>query len=265
MRLSGTGELTVGQSSTSLITIAKIGSSSTQGYLKIGGNETGIGTNRLIGFGYNFSSNNQPAYIGYQERVSTGQTCGALIFGTRSVTSNTVPLERMRISQTGYVGINTQTPSEYLEVSGNVSIIGGGIIKFPTGNLSINQGASMAGLTGAAAMVNNQVYPFNLQEQFNTNYNSTLFEYTAPETGRYLINVILAVTSTSGACSFIIQYNDGIWRTLQTTLISTTSTNVCTRATKLNQGWIIRVIHSGSNAVVDLTLPNTSFSVDQLQ
>jgi hypothetical protein len=271
MNIGTAGDVLIGQQSTANLAITKaaLGAAAPNTvvsayYLKIGGTEYRTNSLRLIGLGYQGSSF-QPAYIGYLEDTQTANSYGSIIFGTRTVTTDTAPLERMRISPTGYVGINTQTPSEYLEVSGNVSIIGGGIIKFPTGNLSINQGVSVAALTGAAAMVNNQVYPFNLTEQANTNWNSTLFEYTAPETGRYMINVILAVTSTAGACSFIIQYNDGIWRTLQPTVISTSTTNICTRVTKLNQGWKVRLLHSGANATIDLTLPNTSFSVDELQ
>jgi hypothetical protein len=123
MRLTGTGQLTVGQSATSLVTISKLGLlTGTQGYLKLGGNETGLLSNRLIGFGYNFGNNNQPAYIGYQERDNQGQTNGDLIFGTRSVTSNTVPTERMRILTNGNVGIGTATPATALQVNGTTTM-----------------------------------------------------------------------------------------------------------------------------------------------
>jgi hypothetical protein len=111
MRLTGTGELIVGQSATSLIQIAKIASASTLGYVRVGGNETGVDTYRLIGFGYTFSNSNQPAYIGYQERVNTGNTSGDLVFGTRSVTSNTVPTERMRILADGNVVVGRNATS----------------------------------------------------------------------------------------------------------------------------------------------------------
>jgi hypothetical protein len=111
MRLTGTGELIVGQSATSLIQVAKIASTSTLGYLRVGGNETGVNTYRLIGFGYTFSNSNQPAYIGYQERVNTGNTSGDLVFGTRSVTTNTVPTERMRILADGNVVVGRNATS----------------------------------------------------------------------------------------------------------------------------------------------------------
>jgi hypothetical protein len=111
MRLTGTGELIVGQSATSLIQIAKIASASTLGYVRVGGNETGVDTYRLIGFGYTFSNSNQPAYIGYQERVSTGNTSGDLVFGTRSGTANAVPTERMRILADGNVVVGRNSAS----------------------------------------------------------------------------------------------------------------------------------------------------------
>jgi hypothetical protein len=270
LTLNSNGSSTLGPQSTASLAITKsdLGAAAPNTvvsayYLKIGGTEYRTNSLRLIGLGYQGASF-QPAYIGYLEDTQSLNSYGSIIFGTRNVTTDTAPLERMRISPTGYVGINDQNPTEYLCVSGNIKIFGG-VIKFDNGNLSINPGVSVASLTGAAVMVNNQVYPFNLVEQPNTNWNGTLFEYTAPETGRYMINVILAVTSTAGACSFIIQYNDGIWRTLQPTVISTSTTNTCTRVTKLNQGWKVRLLHSGANATIDLTLPNTSFSVDELQ
>lgn len=81
-------------------------------YLQLGQNEGGTNSYRLIGFGYNsLLAGNSPAYLGYQETTSSNYTNGDLVFGTRSVTTNTVASERMRITSSGNVGINTSTPN----------------------------------------------------------------------------------------------------------------------------------------------------------
>jgi hypothetical protein len=73
------------------------------------GYEGNNGQNNLIGFGYN-AQTNIPAYIGYTTTSGSGSTKGDLVFGTRSVTTNTAPSERMRIDSDGNVGIGTTSP-----------------------------------------------------------------------------------------------------------------------------------------------------------
>jgi hypothetical protein len=71
-------------------------------------NPTNIGAYSQISFGYTAASN-ASAYIGY---VSTNQGAngyGDLVFGTRSVNTNTQPSERMRIDSTGGVRIGNTT------------------------------------------------------------------------------------------------------------------------------------------------------------
>jgi hypothetical protein len=130
MRLTGTGQLTLGTGAASTLTISKgtgtTASNSLQGYIKVGGSEYGTvpGTRRMIGFGYNTGANNQPAYIGYEERVTGGDSCGDLIFGTRTQTTlDVVPTERMRILANGNVGIGTSVPGTPLEVLGTIRSI----------------------------------------------------------------------------------------------------------------------------------------------
>jgi hypothetical protein len=132
MRLTGTGELSISPQSTSNLTISKaaLGSAApitvpTGTYLKIGGSEFRSGTSnpnyRLIGFGYNTGTNNQPAYMGYVETNGSGDSLGALIFGTRNATTgDVIPTERMRISANGNVGIGTSTPGFPLQVTGQI-------------------------------------------------------------------------------------------------------------------------------------------------
>ena len=77
-----------------------LGSAST--LLNIGNKSFATNSYRLIGFGYT-SSSEPPAFIGYQEIVGSGNTYGDLVFGTRNVTTDTVPTERVRITAGGYL------------------------------------------------------------------------------------------------------------------------------------------------------------------
>jgi hypothetical protein len=116
------------KASNSAIALSTFGKTSTSGYatannyLQIGAGENATSSTRLIGFGYSITANtNQPAYIGYIETSNTGETKGSLIFGTRDVTTDTAPTERMRITSGGDVGIGTTPASGVrLHVSGGV-------------------------------------------------------------------------------------------------------------------------------------------------
>jgi hypothetical protein len=71
-------------------------------YLQLGGGEWNVSSYRMIGLGYLASlTDNAPAQMGYQETVKTGSTYGDLVFATRSVTTNTAPIIRFRITAAG--------------------------------------------------------------------------------------------------------------------------------------------------------------------
>jgi len=71
-------------------------------YLGLGDTENSSGQQVLIGFGYKGSSSNEyPAVIGYTATDNGGNQKGALVFGTRDVTTNTAPTERLRITSSG--------------------------------------------------------------------------------------------------------------------------------------------------------------------
>ena len=68
-------------------------------------NPTNVGVYSQISFGYTTGTTNAAAYMGF---ISTNQGAngyGDLVFGTRSVTSDTQPTERMRISSAGYLTV----------------------------------------------------------------------------------------------------------------------------------------------------------------
>ena len=73
-------------------------------YLQLGSDDYGPSNNGkfMIGFGFTDATNtNSPAYIGYEEASTSGDTYGDLTFYTRSVTTDTAPTERMRIDSSG--------------------------------------------------------------------------------------------------------------------------------------------------------------------
>ncbi len=96
-------------------------------YLAIGNNESELNGVYPITFGYtNNTNSHQPAYIAYKTTNSGGAEYGDLLFGTRNVTSDTEPTERLRITSAGQVLVgNYATHSSIhgnLEVNGNDGI-----------------------------------------------------------------------------------------------------------------------------------------------
>jgi hypothetical protein len=74
-------------------------------------NPTNIGSYSQISFGYTSSTTNASAYIGFLSTNQGTNGFGDLVFGTRSVNSDTQPSERLRVSSTGDVGIGTSAPT----------------------------------------------------------------------------------------------------------------------------------------------------------
>lgn len=64
--------------------------------------------------------------------ATASQVGGSLVFSTANTTDNLVndqlvPVERVRVTNTGNVGIATTTPTEKLEVAGNIKVTGTGV------------------------------------------------------------------------------------------------------------------------------------------
>ena len=164
MRFEGSGDMFVGiTDGVGKLNIARGGGSggvapttltAANNYLTLGSAEYNNSSYRIIGFGYQPVGNtNSPAYIGYQEMASvSGQTKGDLIFGTRDVTTDTQASERMRIMDSGEIGIGTSSPSQLLSVHGN-ALISGDITSVSsitaTGTLTVTPLTSALVLTGA--------------------------------------------------------------------------------------------------------------------
>ena len=84
-------------------------------YLQLGSDDFGPSNNGkfMIGFGYTDATNtNSPAYIGFEETDTGGDTKGDLTFYTRNVTTDTAPTERMRVLANGGLTFNGDTSSD---------------------------------------------------------------------------------------------------------------------------------------------------------
>jgi hypothetical protein len=91
-------------------------------YMHLGGGEQAVGGLRLMGFGYQAGETYPSAYMGFVETSVAGSGKGELIFGTRNVTTDTQPTERIRIDAAGNVGIGTTSPGAKLDVAGAIKL-----------------------------------------------------------------------------------------------------------------------------------------------
>lgn len=144
-------------------------------YLKLGGGEAQAGSYRLIGFGFSLLNNNPPAYIGYQESIISGNTFGDLIFGTRNSTANVVANERMRITATGSVGINTSAPTNLLHIFATQS----GAFRLQDGTQAANNVliSDSNGVGTWGSLTNNISTIFATISIVSNNYNVTVNTY----------------------------------------------------------------------------------------
>ena len=98
-------------------------------YLHLGQGEYGASNNGkfMIGFGYvdytGDDNTHSPAYIGYEETSTTGDTKGDLTFYTRNAATDSAPIQRMIINDDGNVGIGTASPEDLLHIQGVTSSV----------------------------------------------------------------------------------------------------------------------------------------------
>ena len=79
------------------------------------------GTNERTEIGMGYTGAFQPAIIGYITTNNAGSTLGDIYFATRSVTTNTAPTERMRITSAGVVSISNLGSGAVTATSGVLS------------------------------------------------------------------------------------------------------------------------------------------------
>ncbi len=129
MRITDTQKVGIGTSSTSgKLTIANgvasapLTITASNSYIQLGSGDYGSGGlgKFMIGFGYTdtLTNTHSPAYIGFEETSTAGDTKGDLTFYTRNVVTDTAPTERLRIDEIGNMGLG-MTPSSRLSIKAN--------------------------------------------------------------------------------------------------------------------------------------------------
>ena len=149
--VSSAGNLGIGTTSpvTTLNVVKTLGSSGTiaNSLLHLG-SAGSLGNIYPITFGYSGSSAvNPPAFIGMQITDANSYTNGALVFGVRSVTTDTLPSEAMRVASSGnlLIGTTTDSANGKLQLATHTTSAGG--IGFGTDTALYRYGAGRLGLT----------------------------------------------------------------------------------------------------------------------
>jgi hypothetical protein len=123
MRIDSSGNVGIGNTSPTATLDTYIGSGPTSfgtfaNSVRINGGNT---SGKYVSLTFGGYGSNAPVAISYAVTTGTGNTNGDLIFGTRSVTTDTLPTERMRIDSSGSVLINktSRQADERLGITGN--------------------------------------------------------------------------------------------------------------------------------------------------
>jgi hypothetical protein len=162
MRLDASGRLAIGTTSTAAKLEVYPGNVSTVGTIASSGlmigNFSGAGNLSQIGFGYTTGATNTTAYIALVETSGAAFAFGDLIFGTRSVSTDTIPTERMRLDSSGnlLVGTTSAIGSGLLSVLATASTNGVACQQVTNTNRTFaglnSSGTTTFSVTGAGAV-----------------------------------------------------------------------------------------------------------------
>jgi hypothetical protein len=84
-----------------------------------------LNNHSTLTFGFQPAGTYAPAHFSFVTTNATGNTKGDFLFATRDLTTDSSPIERLRITSGGNVGIGTTSPVEKLEVAGSIIIPNG--------------------------------------------------------------------------------------------------------------------------------------------
>ena len=128
MRIDSSGRVGIGFSTTAEITTkltvsnpTGLPTSTAANAAAIFKGDSGLGNGGAIGFDYDSDSTYYPAGIGYNITSNSNYTNGALVFSTRSATTDTIASERMRIDSSGNVGIGETSVTSKLHIKSDGS------------------------------------------------------------------------------------------------------------------------------------------------
>jgi hypothetical protein len=142
--------------------------------------QAGISVNSVAEIGFSYGSwggTNPIASLGYQITSNAGVGAGALTFSTRSVTTDTAPSERMRISSAGYITY-TANPAFSASLNGSQqNVTSGSTVTLTFGTVNHNRGSA---------------------------YNGSTYIFTAPVAGMYQFNARARVDGITGGLNYAI-------------------------------------------------------------
>ncbi len=240
--------------------------------IKVGGDNSwgGNGSIYSIGLGYVDSSvpTKSPAEIGLLTTDNSGHTKGALVFATRNVDTDTAPSERMRIDSSGKVGIGTASPTEALEVAGNVKLTGSSRLLLP--NFWIGPVPNTANNNNGAVLLVDLDY---------TNPNNVGFQYSGAiiansYTGQAYLNINIVKHYTTDNVTYDVS-GDSVLSTFKTSLqlVTLTYNNRSYLAIKKNgggtgtiflngyfQGWDPSVVTEVANGTYTVTTTHATIN-----
>ena len=277
--------------------VSTLGSPASMG-LSIDSNDNNIVVGNLSQIGLGLRNVYQPAYISYIVTSAAGYSNGDLVFGTRSVTTDTAPSERLRIDSAGNVGIGTTSPSSY---GGKLTVVGSGGVRSVIANTDtgvqgtvktfldfygtntateVKQQATLASAPGVAASSGGCLMLFTNNSSFTSTERLRITEDGAWGLSGSTYGTSGQVLTSGGSAAAptwtTISSSPTIVRSARTsntilgtadisTLIDITSgtfTQTFTAAATLGNGWFCYIRNSGTG---DITLdPNSSEQIDGL-
>jgi hypothetical protein len=191
-------------------------------YIRKGG---GDGSSVSISLG-NAAGNNY--FVGARiKHIRTGSNSnGHLVFETKSDSSNNTTVERMRITDNGNIGIGTTTPSQKLDVQGNIAITKA--LLSNQENLDVDSGA-----TRVIATIS------------STSYDAAFFDFVIKKGTNLRAGTLYAVHNGT-TTEFTETSTQDLGNTSDVTLSADLSGgNIRLLATTLTNDWIIKTLVRG--------------------